>query len=103
MVLVAVTWRQTAADVILISAAVTAVLVLWARLFAGPIGRWIDARITKFVEPLHRDLSDMKDANSRQHAAVENKLATQHAEVQTELRVLATRLDDHLLVQGDKS
>lgn len=87
----AVTWRQTAADVVLISAAVTAVLVLWARLFAGPIGRWIDARIVKFVEPLHSDITDMREANSRQHA-----------EVQTELRVLATRLDDHLSVQADQ-
>lgn len=87
----AVTWRQTLADVVLISAAVTAVLVLWARLFAGPIGKWVDARITKFVEPLHSDITEMRDTNSRHHA-----------EVQTELRVLATRLDDHLVAaQGD--
>lgn len=87
----AVTWRQTLADVVLISAAVTAVLVLWARLFSGPIGKWIDARIVKFVEPLHSDISAMQQQNAQQHAAIE-----------TRLEVLATRLDDHLTaVQGD--
>lgn len=91
MIALAVTWRQTLADVVLISAAVTAVLVLWARLFAGPIGRWIDQRITKFVEPLHTDITDMRRQNAEQHHAVETKL-----------EVLATRLDDHLFAaQGD--
>ena len=87
----AVTWRQTLADVALISAAVTAVLVLWARLFAGPIGKWVDARITKFVEPLHSDVTEMRAQNADQHHAIEMKLEK-----------LATRLDDHLSVnQGD--
>ena len=89
--MISVTWRQTMADVVLISAAVTAVLVLWARLFAGPIGRWVDARIQKFVEPLHTDITSMRKQNAEQHHAVEMKL-----------EVLATRLDDHLSVaQGD--
>ena len=83
--MIGLVWRQTATDVVLGAAVVTAVLTLWARLFAGPIGRWVDARISVATKPMENAIDEMRDSNTRQHA-----------EVRSTLEVLKVRLDDHI-------
>ena len=83
--MIGLVWRQTATDVVLGAAVVTAALTLWARLFAGPIGRWVDARISVATKPMQNAIDEMRDSNTRQHA-----------EVRSTLEVLKVRLDDHI-------
>ena len=103
MTLAAQSWRQTGADVILVAGIVSAVLLIWAKVFAGPIGRWFDARASAVakatVEPLALAVGEMRSAN--ENARTVN--TAQHAEVRAELHSLRTdvskltdRLDGHI-------
>ena len=90
--LAASSWRQTATDVVLAAAAVTALLTLWARVFSGPIGKWLDARITVATKPMQEAIAEMRTANTIQHHEVRSEIVS----LRGDLTTLTDRLDGHI-------
>ena len=92
-------WLSGTVDALPEIGAAVAVITLWMRTIAKPIGKWIDARIqtataplattlaahTQTLEGLRRDVDDARTESTHQHAEVSKRIDR-----------LSDRIDTHL-------
>jgi len=77
------TWQQVAASVVLLGAVLTAVGAIWAKLFAGPVGRWVKTQIREEVGPdLDRLKMSQRVISTRVEQLLPNGGSTMRDEIQ---------------------